>query len=86
MLNGACEHIGDRLNAAMRMPRKTFEIVFRPVIAEIIHHQEGVGEARIAEAEHALQADAGALHMGRCTGDVTNGTDGHGGSYRSVKV
>lgn len=80
MLDGAGQHIGDRLDAAMRMPREAADVVHRLVVAEIIHHQEGVGHRRIAEAEDAVQLDAGAFHGRRGAALMLDGADGHSGT------
>src|ERR1700741_28918 len=36
VLHGSSENVGDRLNAAMRVPGKAREIVFRNIVAEIV--------------------------------------------------
>ncbi len=78
MLDGAGEHIGDRLDAAMRMPREAAQIVLRTIITEIIHHQKGIGQARITKAEHALQLYARTFKVRRGAGNLPDRTDGHG--------
>src|SRR5208282_5282785 len=77
VLDRARQHISDRLDAAMRMPGEAGLIVFRPVAAEIVHHQERIEVGRVAEAEGAAQPDACALHgrLGRI--DALDGTNGH---------
>ena len=60
----AGEHVGDRLDAAVRVPGKAGEIVARPIVAEIVHHQERIEIRRVAEAEGAPQLDAGAFEGG----------------------
>ena len=57
----AGQHIGDRLDAAVGMPGKAGQIVARPIVAEIVHHQERIEIRRVAEAEGAPELDAGAL-------------------------
>ena len=42
VLDGAGQHVGDRLDAAMRMPRKAREIIGRDVVAEIVEQQERI--------------------------------------------
>ena len=78
MLHRAGQHIGDGLDAAMRMPGKAPEIIARIVVAEIVHHQERIGQRRIAEAEDAMQLDAGAFHGRRGNALMLYGTDRHG--------
>ncbi len=64
MLDIAGEHIGDRFDAAMRMPGETLYVILRAVIAEIIHHQERISERGITKAEHALEIDTGTFNVG----------------------
>ena len=70
VIDGAGEHIGDGLDAAMRMPRKAGEVVGRAVVAEIVEQQERIELGGFAEAEGAAQLDAGAfdgrLRLRRC--------------------
>ncbi len=84
MLDRSGQHIGDGLDAAMRMPGKAADIVGRVVVAEIVHHQEGIGHRRIAETEDAVQLDAGAFHGRRGAALMLDGADGHrSGSFRA---
>src|SRR6185295_16825147 len=59
------EDVGDRLDAAMRMPREAGEIVGRVLVAEIVEQQKRIELARVAEAECALQLDTRAFERGR---------------------
>ena len=77
MLDIASQHISDGLDAAVRMPGEALYIILRAIIAEIVHHQERIGERGITEAEDALQVDARAFNVGRGAGDVLYGADGH---------
>src|SRR5262249_53328740 len=61
VLDRSREHIRDRLDAAMRMPRKARTIVVRPLVAEIVEQQKRIELGGVTEPERALQADAGAL-------------------------
>jgi NAD(P)H-hydrate repair Nnr-like enzyme with NAD(P)H-hydrate epimerase domain len=65
VFNGAGENIGDGLDTAVRMPRKSCAIVVRVVVAKIIQQQKWIELFRLAEPEGALQFDARALN-GRC--------------------
>ncbi len=60
----AGQDIGDGLDAAMRVPGKSGEIVGRILIAEIVEQQERVELVRFAEAEGALQFYACAFDGG----------------------
>src|SRR2546423_6878190 len=64
VVDGAGEHVGDRLDAAMRMPRKPGEIVVGVFAAEIVEQQERIEIARVAEAEGAAELHAGAFESG----------------------
>ena len=64
------------------MPRwgcqgKPAEIVARPIVAEIVHHQERIEIGGVAEAEGAPQLDARALQRGTGLADALDGADGH---------
>ena len=80
VLDVAGEHIGDGLDAAMRMPREAGEIFVRPVVAEIVEQQERVEFGGVAEAERAAQMHAGALDRGLGRNNAFDGADGHDGS------
>src|SRR5262249_40994985 len=77
MFHGAGEHVGDGLNAAVRVPRKPREIIGWPIVAKIIEQQKRIGLRRIAEAEGAPQLDAGALDGGLRLYNAFDGADGH---------
>ena len=61
VLDAAGEDVGDRLDPAVRMPREALEIIVRPLVAKVVEEQERIELGRIAEAERALQLDAGAF-------------------------
>ncbi len=77
MLDGACQNVSNGFDAAMRMPGKALEILCRIVIAEIVHHQERVGKRRIAEAEDAMEMNAGPFAGGHGNALMLYGTYGH---------
>ncbi len=77
VLDGAGEHVGDGLDAAVRMPRKAGEIVGRPVVAEIVEQQKRIELRGVAEAEGAAQLDAGAFDGRLRLHDAFDGADGH---------
>jgi hypothetical protein len=58
VLDGAGEDIGDGLDAAMRMPGESFEIVLGILVAEVVEEEKRVKVFGLAEAEGALEADA----------------------------
>jgi hypothetical protein len=78
MLDAAGQHIGDRLDAAMRMPGKAGAVVVRQVVAKIVQQEERIELARLAKAEGASQLDAGSFHGGFGGDDAFDGANGHG--------
>src|SRR5205807_518867 len=63
VLDGAGEHVGDRLDAAMGMPREAREVLLRVVVAEIVEQQKRI-QLGTMSAEGPPQVDAGALERG----------------------
>ncbi len=62
MLNVPVEHIGDGLDAAVRVPGKSAPVIVGVVRAEGVEEQEGIELGDLREAERALEMDAGALN------------------------
>jgi hypothetical protein len=58
MIDGSGQHVRNGLDAAMRMPGETFEVVLGVLVAEVIEEEEGIEVSGFAEAEGALEADA----------------------------
>ena len=77
VIDGARQHVGDRLDSAVRMPRETGEVILRPVVAEIVEEQERVEFGRLAEAEGTVELDARAFDVRLGLGDAANGAEGH---------
>ena len=77
MIDVAREHVGDGLDAAMRMPGKAGLIILGPIPAKIIHHQERIEIGRVAEAEGAAKPDTRPLHGRNGLADALDGTNGH---------
>ena len=77
VLHVAGQHVGDGLDAAMRMPREAGLVLAGHVVPEIVEQQERVGLGRFTEAKGAVQVHAGALHGGLGLDDSLDGTDGH---------
>ena len=73
----AGEHVGDRLDAAMRMPRKSVEEIRRTIVPEIVEQQERIELGGIAEPESTVQLDACPLHGRGRLGNALDGSDGH---------
>ena len=78
VVDRAGEHVGDGLDAAVRVPGEARLVVGRPVVAEVVEQQERVVLAGVAEAEGAAQADAGAFHGRAGLDDALHRSDGHG--------
>ena len=57
----AGEHVGNRLDAAVRMPGEAGTIVRRPIVAKIVEQEKGVELVRCAEAECPAQMNARAF-------------------------
>ena len=62
MLHRSREHVGDGLNSAMRVPRKSLQVIGWIVVAEIIQQQERIELLGLAEAEGAFELYARALN------------------------
>ena len=64
MFDGSGEHVGDGLDAAVRMPGEAGQIVGGHVVAEIVEQQERIEIGGVAETERAAQMHAGAFQRG----------------------
>ncbi len=84
VLDGSGEHVGDGLDAAMRMPGKSGEIVLGDVIAKIVEQEERIEVVGVAEAEGAAQMHAGAFERGLGLDQALYGTNGHDGLWDRV--
>ena len=79
------QHVGDGFDPPVRMPRKAGEIIVRVLVAEVVEQQERIELRRVAEAERALQLDAGAFEVRARALHSFDGSNGHGGvSLESV--
>ncbi len=61
VLDRAGKHVGDGLDAAMRMPGKSREVILGILVAKIVQQQKGIELFGLAETEGALQFHAGAF-------------------------
>ena len=73
----ASEHVGDGLNAAVRMPGEPGEVVARMVVAEIVEKQKGIELGRVAKAEAAAQLYPRSLHRQGGFDDTFHRPDRH---------
>jgi hypothetical protein len=74
VLDRASQHIRDGLDAAMRMPGKTFQVICRIIVAKVIQQQKWIKILGLAEAEGALQFDPGAFDGGLRLNDLSHGS------------
>src|SRR5262249_31642690 len=79
VIDASRQHIGDRLDAAVRMPGKSRAIVFRTIVAEVVEQEEWIEFACIPEAEGATQLHARAFNRGLGLDDALHRSDGHDG-------
>jgi hypothetical protein len=77
VLDRAVEHISYRLDAAMRMPRKTGKVVLRAVVPKIVEEKERVEGLGLAEPEGAMELDSGSFDMWLGLYDLADGSKGH---------
>src|SRR5262245_56402077 len=78
VLHGAREHVRDRFDSAMRMPRESREIVARVLVAEVVEEQEGIELPRVAKAERPPEMHARAFGGWSGLRDALDSSDGHG--------
>ena len=64
VLDRAGEHVGDRLDAAVRVPREPGEVFVGVVVAEVVEEQKRVVFRGVAEPERTPQFDACAFESG----------------------
>src|SRR5262245_27113243 len=74
------QDIGDGLDSAVRMPRKSGAIVLRALVAEIVEQQERIEVSGIAEAERPAQLHPRPLHGGLRFDNPLDGSNGHDAS------
>src|ERR1700724_3212407 len=79
VVDRAGEHIGDGLDAAVRMPREAGAVVLGTIVAEVVEQEERIELAGVAEPEGAVELDAGAFHGRLRLHDPLDGSDGHDG-------
>src|SRR6185295_18490895 len=84
VLDAAAQHVGDRFDAAMRVPWKAREIVLGVLVAKIIQQQEGIEVAGLAESKCAAQPDARAFERGERLGNRFYCADRHVNPWESV--
>jgi hypothetical protein len=78
VIDGAREHIRDRLDPPVRMPRKPREIILGHIVAEIIQQQERIKVRCVPEPERAPQVHARPLESRLGLDEPLDRSDGHG--------
>src|SRR5207248_2129222 len=71
------QDVGDRLNAAMRMPRETGKIIFRDIVAEVIQQEKRIEIVGIPETKCAPQMHARTFESGFRLDQALNRPDRH---------
>src|SRR5439155_24735256 len=84
VFHGAGKDIGDRLDAAVRMPGETGQVILGNVVAEVVEKEKGVEVRGGAKAERPAQVHARAL-KGRFSADESlHGSNGHFASRGTI--
>ena len=58
VLDGSRQHVSNRLDAAVGVPRETGQVICRYVVAEVVKEEKGVEVGRVAEPERTAQMHA----------------------------
>ena len=61
VIDRAGEHVGDGLDAAVRVPREARLELLRVFVAEVVEQQEGIEGAGVVKPEGAVQVNPGAF-------------------------
>ena len=77
VLHGAGKHIGDRLDAAMRVPWETRQVIGGNLVTEIVKEEERIEIGSVAETERTPQAHTCAFSGRLGLEDSLHRTDGH---------
>jgi hypothetical protein len=78
VLDGSGQHVGDGLDAAVRVPGKAGQVILGNVVAEIVEQQERIEIGGVAEAECAAQMHSRAFERGLGLDEAFDGSNGHG--------
>src|SRR5580698_5806084 len=77
VLDRSREHVRDRFDTTMGMPREAGKVIFRNIVAEIVEQKKRIEVGSIAEAEGSPEADARALHGWLGLDDAFHRSNGH---------
>src|SRR6266403_5515234 len=75
VLDRARQHIRNGLDAPVRMPRESREVILRIVVAESVQQKKRIELLRLAETEGALQLDARAFQCRFRLNNLLNRTE-----------
>src|SRR5262249_2792729 len=73
VLHCSGEHVSNRLDAAVRMPGKTGEVILRNLVAKIVEQQKRIVVGGLAEGERTAKMHAGAFERRFRGDDFLNG-------------
>src|SRR5262245_43762530 len=82
MFHGSSQDVGNRLDAAMRMPWETGCVIGRNVVAEVVEQQKRVEIRGVAKAERAAQMHTGAFERWFRSHKPLDRSNGHVGLPR----
>jgi hypothetical protein len=77
MIDRASQDVGNRFDAAMRMPRESRQVIVGVVVPEIVQEQKWIEFRGVPESECASQPYAGAFHRGFGLNDALYGSNRH---------
>jgi hypothetical protein len=78
VLHRARQNIGNRFDAAVRVPGKAGPVIVGPIVPEIVEQQKGIEGRGVAEAKGPPQLHPGALNGRSRLRDPLHRTYGHG--------
>jgi hypothetical protein len=81
VLDRASQDIGYGLDATMRVPGKTRQIIFRNVIPKIVEEQEWIEVFGVTETKSATKMHTGTFNSWLGLDNSLYRSDGHGDSY-----
>ena len=77
MFHGPGQNVSDRLDAAMRVPGESGQVILRHVVAEIVEQQKRVKIGGVAKAECAAQVHTRAFDRRFGLAELLDGSKGH---------
>src|SRR5271169_64047 len=77
MRYGSGQHVSDRLDSPVRMPRESSQIVFRNIVAEIVQKEERIEVFCVSKAEGAAKVNSRTLERRFRFDEPLNRSDRH---------